>query len=146
MRALVFKKATYRHPRYLRPEDRFFAKVERGSIKDCWTWTGHVQSNGYGQFSIDTKPLPAHRYAYELLVGPIPDGFHIDHLCNNRRCVNPTLLEAVTQGENNQRMWDRLPIPPTCPNGHPKDGRGDCGSCSTEAKRRWRQRQQGGGC
>jgi hypothetical protein len=65
-----------------------------------------MSSTGYGGFSpAGDKEGSAHRYAYELLVGPIPKGWTVDHLCRVRACVKPEHLEAVTYGENNRRMW-----------------------------------------
>lgn len=58
-------------------EERFWAKVERTST--CWLWTGSVVGNGYGKLLVDGREVGAHRYAYELLVGPIPPGLTIDH-------------------------------------------------------------------
>jgi hypothetical protein len=71
----------------------------------CWEWTGSVNDSGYGKFSLSTTQLSrrAHRVAYELLVGPIPDGLELDHLCRNTICVNPAHLEPVTQAENVRR-------------------------------------------
>lgn len=66
----------------------------------CWVWTGHLRGNGYGGFRVDGRDEYVHRYAYRQMVGPIPLGFQIDHLCRNRLCVNPAHLEAVTQREN----------------------------------------------
>lgn len=66
---------------------------------ECWLWTG-TTSGGYGQMKIDGRPHLVHRVAYELLVGPIPAGLVIDHLCRVRRCWNPDHLEPKTQREN----------------------------------------------
>lgn len=90
---------------------RFWSKVDKDhgkplDLRDlstgCWEWVAGT-SWGYGQFSLQGGNIQAHRYAYELLVGPIPEGLDIDHLCMCRRCVNPAHLEPVTRGENNVR-------------------------------------------
>lgn len=82
----------------LRKPERFWSKVDASG--DCWEWTAARQPSGHGRFYIDGKVQRAHRVAYELLVGPIPDGLHIDHLCLNTSCVNPDHLEPVTAGTN----------------------------------------------
>ena len=87
----------------------------------CIIWTGHLNANGYGTTSVDGLPRLVHRVAYELLVGPIPDGMPLDHTCHNRdascpggktclhrRCFNPGHLEAVTQRENVLRSLHSL--------------------------------------
>lgn len=115
----------------LRPAaERFWEKVqiEPGG---CWQWTGGLNGVGYGQFyrgkrsREDTGKTYAHRWAYEQLVGPIPEGLHLDHLCRNPACVNPAHLEPVTARENLLRG-----VGPSaahakkthCPDGHPYAG------------------------
>lgn len=65
----------------------------------CWQWTGNT-GRGYGRISANGRPQQAHRVGYELLVGPIPEGLTLDHLCRNRGCVNPAHVEPVTHREN----------------------------------------------
>jgi len=77
---------------------RFWSHVDAAG--DCWVWTGSKDRAGYGRTWRSTAPFPAHRVAYELLVGPIPAGLVIDHLCRNPACVNPDHLEPVTHRVN----------------------------------------------
>lgn len=79
--------------------DKFLSKVRQGP--DCWEWAGWKERDGYGvQWVTGVGNRRAHRIAYELWVGPIPDGLTLDHLCRNRGCVNPAHLEPVTSVEN----------------------------------------------
>lgn len=81
---------------------RLASRVSVG--EGCWPWTGFINHGGYGLFSEKVnrrkRMLRAHRAVYELMVGPIPEGLTLDHLCRNRRCVRPSHLEPVTRAEN----------------------------------------------
>lgn len=70
------------------------------NLGPCWEWAGTVMKNGYGYCHADNKLYRAHRVAYEVFVGPIPDGLVVRHRCNNRRCVRPEHLLVGTQQEN----------------------------------------------
>lgn len=82
--------------------DRLMANC-RETVSGCWEWTASCGSHGYGQFWTGVSNDLAHRASYIVAVGPIPDGLQIDHLCRNRKCINPEHLEAVTQQENMRR-------------------------------------------
>lgn len=83
--------------------ERFWPKVNKTDT--CWLWTGSLNNRGYGMvWDIRTqKPMLAHRASYELLVGDIPRGLTLDHLCSTPECVNPAHLEPVTHAENIRR-------------------------------------------
>jgi hypothetical protein len=90
-------------PRWL---NGFWRRVEK--TDGCWIWRGAVSSTGYGTVSrkLPTRhKLPAHRVAYEQMVGPIPEELEIDHLCRNKLCVNPAHLEPVLHAENVRRHY-----------------------------------------
>jgi hypothetical protein len=92
----------------IRPE-RFWRFVPAHRPTDeCWLWLGRIDTSGYGEYKQYASPgrkhfWRAHRVAYELLVGPIPEGLVIDHLCRVRDCVNPAHMEPVTSAENTRR-------------------------------------------
>jgi hypothetical protein len=97
----------------------FWEKVDRSP--DCWQWTAGRDLDGYGVFHVAGHARGAHRVAYELMVGAIPSGLQIDHLCRNRGCVNPDHLEPVTPRENQRRADVALGIRSAathCPRGH----------------------------
>ena len=93
----------------------FWPRVERRGPDECWPWTGGVNSNGYGRVTIAARAQQAHRVAYESLVGSIPSGLELDHLCRNRLCCNPSHLEPVTHREN---MLRSTALITHCPQGH----------------------------
>lgn len=104
---------------------RFWAKVNLND-SGCWEWTAYL-AQGYGHFRINqprSTPL-THRLAYETLVGPVPHGLDLDHLCRNRACCNPEHLEPVSRRVNLLRgetfpAWNAIKT--HCPEGHPYDG------------------------
>lgn len=85
--------------------DRFLNKVDRSDPFGCWLWTAAINpGTGYARFWIPgAGTVNAHRFAYELAFGPIPDGLDVDHLCRVRSCVRPSHLEPVTRRENLMR-------------------------------------------
>lgn len=112
------------------PTAERIARMTTTTPAGCWQWSGRPNNAGYGQMTMQgangAETRLAHRVAYETLVGPIPAGLQLDHLCRNRLCVNPTHLEPVTARENILRS----PIAEAaknarkthCPQGHPYSG------------------------
>lgn len=134
------------------PDKRFMAKV---SVVDgeCWEWTAYIDRKGYGVFGIDSRNLvKAHRYSYELHVGPIPHGMQLDHLCRVRHCVNPAHLEPVTNRENVIRGNNAREMASTCSRGHRFDasntyinprGNRECRACRQAACSRYQEKKIG---
>lgn len=125
------------------PVTRFGDQVLVGD--GCWEWQGSLAYAGYGRLRVgpQSRSMGAHRYSYELLVGPIPEGLEIHHKCMNPPCVNPAHLEPVTR-EENLRMR-RFYRPTHCKRGHAfdehntyfvKTGGRQCRKCCA-----WRMRQ-----
>lgn len=129
-------------------DERFFAKVRM--TDGCWIWTAENSTNqfGHGVFSVGRGVSKgAHRFAYEQIVGPIPEGYVLDHLCRNPSCVRPDHLEPVPQRVNLLRATSPVAINAAkteCKRGHPLDGdnlglRSDgnryCRTCRLEQQR-----------
>jgi hypothetical protein len=142
-------------PGYRRVEilKRLFDKRERtDDPASCWLWVGSTNAppKDYARLhAVGLKRTGAHRVAYELFVGPIPDGLDLDHLCRTPRCVNPFHLEAVTQRENIRRgtQGHDNRAKTHCPRGHAYDqantyvnsrGQRMCRACGCERMRRAR--------
>lgn len=131
---------------------RFWSKVDKTGT--CWLWTACLNSAGYGQFWVKDRIVYAHRIAYELLVGPIPVGLELDHLCRSPACVNPAHLEPVTHKENIQRghvqnNGAHNKNKTHCPEGHPyskkntyvmKNGGRMCRACHQVSLRKYRSK------
>jgi hypothetical protein len=134
-----------------RVEKRLLAGIDFGvSPADCWLWTGAIHRDGYAAIRAGGKHRKVHRIAYELLVGPIPEGLQLDHLCRERHCLNPLHLEPTTPSENKRRGTNQNSVKTRCDNGHPFDDKNTyidsrgwrgCRTCRDEAKRRYLARR-----
>lgn len=122
----------------------FWERVQVDRQSTCWLWVGSRNVHGYGQLTWAGRTYGAHRVAYMQLIGPIPAGLELDHLCRVRACCRPSHLEPVTGAENRRRS----PLTPagrsSCTAGHPwtdsstvwrSKGR-DCRICHRERGRR----------
>lgn len=131
-----------------RQQNDFWKRVAIMRFDSCWEWQGRIKETGYGTHGVGhaSRSRPAHRFAYELLVGPIPKGMHLDHLCNNRVCCNPFHLEPVTPLENVRRALHHVGHRTHCRLGHEYSlentyehrGKRHCRKCTLIAKHKYR--------
>lgn len=97
-------------------EERFWAKVSKGAPNQCWLWLGS-KTKGYGKLGLPgRRTVYAHRFAWELANGQIPDGMTVDHLCFVADCVNPSYLRLLTKSENSRNQ--RRALADECRRGH----------------------------
>lgn len=104
--------------------ERFWPKVNkngpvpahRPELGPCWLWLAYCRDGRYPWMYYEGRPMAAYRVGYIHLVGPIPEGMQLDHLCRVPSCVNPAHLEPVTQQENIRRQGAAVT---ECPKGHP---------------------------
>jgi len=140
----------------LKKQEWFWAKVDRKE-GHCWNWLAY-KKDGYGVFQINHKPRggiaivrQAHRIAYELLRGPVPAYLVLDHLCENRACVNPDHLNPTTLIANTARSPRWAGNRTHCPKGHPYSQRNTlwhksrygrrCSTCAAKSSRATYQRK-----
>lgn len=144
------KKERARYTMGFSPAKKPKKKVRMIDLNDCWLYLGGPRSygpstvEGYGMYN----RTMAHRASYEIYKGPIPEGLEIDHLCRNRRCINPDHLEPVTRKENILRGESPTATNKRkthCPNGHLYDfirpnGERECRSCHRVNYQRYYQK------
>lgn len=126
---------------------RFWSKVDKYGPNGCWNWTASTHQRGYGSFHFDGRSRPAHRLSYSWAKGAIPAGLQIHHTCENKRCVNPAHLIAISAGAHTLigNSWSGKNSRKThCPQGHPlsgnnlhtrKNGRRRCRMCDRQRSR-----------
>lgn len=142
---------------------RFWDKCTPVPFAGCWLWFGGIRNElGYGNFRATTKRAElTHRHSYSVLVGSIPEGMSIDHLCNTPCCVNPAHMEVVTLAENSRRQAEGIRSNPSrraeqiqrglasrgthCSCGRPYDRRNGtsqvCSHCHSERMKAWHAKQ-----
>jgi hypothetical protein len=113
-------------------------------MNDCIESKRGITTNGYSRIRINGKAIQAHRWAWELVNGPVPEGMVIDHMCGNKLCVLPKHLRAVTQQVNIMAGKHNIDNRTHCNQGHPfegniyvrKNGKRECYQCCRERSHR----------
>ena len=126
----------------IEPDIVRLVKSIKTTPEGCWEWTKFIDKDGYGMVRVGSRTdgtrrnERVHRWAYSLIIGQIPKGYVLDHLCRNRRCCNPVHLEIVTPQENTKRNIRATAT--HCVNDHPllgdnlyiaPDGKRGCKTC-----------------
>src|SRR5690606_1904894 len=130
--------------------NRILVRIITNSESGCWLWVGDTR-NGYGRIrTYANKKVTyhrAHRYVYEILVGPIPEGYHLHHICENTLCVNPEHMEPKTQEEHNKIHHAKE----SCLHGHiftaentyiRSNGTKSCRACNRERNKKYNQKPE----
>lgn len=94
-------------PTKIPPFIRLFSSFLENQKTGCWLWTGHKYKNGYGAIKAFGKMCLAHRLAFELYNGPIPDGLEVLHSCDIKECINPDHLRLGTHSDNMREAGER---------------------------------------
>jgi hypothetical protein len=124
-------------------------------VGTCWQWPRSKNNKGYGSLTRNGRTQGAHRFSYELFVGPIPDDHDLHHECGNRACVNPWHMKPKLHRDNLLGDKNTLPgrqvLRTHCPQGHPYDsentyiwrGKRRCRICNREIQRARYRAQKG---
>jgi hypothetical protein len=114
--------------------------------RGCWVWQLHRDKDGYGRASLAGRSVGVHRATYTLIVGAIPAGYHVHHVCEVKACCNPDHLEPITPADHN-----RLRLATHCKHGHefttentyvvPGATRRECRLCVASRQRRYQAKK-----
>lgn len=136
--------------------ERFWAKVDRDGETGCWLWVANKTHDGYGRFSVGSKYVYAHRFAWTLENGQVQEGLQLDHLCRVRECVNPAHMEPVDCRTNVLRGVSPSAMRAAqieCIHGHKfddtntywrPDGGRECRTCHRQREREYRAKETAG--
>lgn len=113
--------------------ERFWSQVDKRGADECWMWKAGRDKDGYGRFRAG-HPIKSHQFAYQVAIGPVPDGVWVCHSCDNPPCCNPTHLWLGTSDDN---IADR------CAKGRSRAGRGATHGTHTHPERRARGEHHG---
>jgi hypothetical protein len=133
-----------------RQKKNFWQMVSVAPKDGCWNWEGYISPSGYGQFSIMQKSYKAHRVALVINGVKLIDGYTVDHVCRNRRCVKPTHLRQISFADNilcGESFSAKNKRKTHCPKGHELvrqgwSNRRYCPTCDLAATRKYTAKQR----